>query len=105
MLETGVYVVGKSACMVACTLVHSLSRWPPSLLAGEGGVGHVPLNPPSPRFLVNFSSIMFYCLVVVNGFVMVIWIGQQVSGDMVAKLFGVTSQAQINMDTVSLCQR
>ena len=31
---------------------------------------------------------------------MVIWIGQQVSGDMVAKLFGVTSQAQINMDMV-----
>jgi aspartokinase len=37
----------------------------------------------------------------VNGFMMVVWIGQQVSGDMVAKLFGVTSQAQINMDMVS----
>ena len=31
---------------------------------------------------------------------MVIWIGQQVSGEMIAKLFGVTSQAQIDMDMV-----
>ena len=37
-----------------------------------------------------------------NGFVMVMWIGQQVSGDMVSKVFGVTSQAQINMDMVGL---
>ena len=43
----------------------------------------------------------FVVLFLVNGFVMVIWIGQQVSGDLVAKLFGVTSQAQINMDMVS----
>ncbi|MCG8622848.1 MAG: hypothetical protein MJE68_12745 [Proteobacteria bacterium] len=51
--------------------------------------------------MAPFSPFTSNCCHAVNGFVMVVWIGQQVSGDLVAKLFGVTSQAQINMDMVS----
>ena len=31
---------------------------------------------------------------------MVMWIGQQLPADIVSKVFGVTSQAQVNMDMV-----
>ncbi len=53
-----------------------------------------------PPLMITNNYMYFYCRIV-NGFMMVVWIGQQVSGDMIAKLFGVTSQAQINMDLVS----
>ena len=51
------------------------------------------------NFLLSQECLFSYHAV--NGFVMVVWIGQQVSGDLVTKLFGVTSQAQIHMDMVS----
>ena len=35
-----------------------------------------------------------------NGFVMVIWVGQQVTSDFISKVFGAPSHAQINTDMV-----
>ena len=35
-----------------------------------------------------------------NGFVMVIWVGQQVASDFISKVFGAPSHAQINTDMV-----
>ena len=95
MLETGVYVVGKY-------------YWWPLLLIVDGYI-HVAsqfcvicvcINSRVAK-MAPFSPFTSNCCHAVNGFVMVVWIGQQVSGDLVAKLFGVTSQAQINMDMVS----
>lgn len=80
MLESGIYIVG---------------RWLYIFYTRSCGDG----------FVVTLSCHVLSSVLAVNGYVIVMWIGQQVSGDVVSKLFGVSSQAQINMDMVSIMIR
>ena len=80
MLESGIYIVGRWLYIFYI------------LSCGDG-------------FVVMLSCHVLFSVLAVNGYVIVMWIGQQVSGDVVSKLFGVSSQAQINMDMVSIMIR
>ena len=50
------------------------------------------------HFALHFSSLP---LCTENGFLMVLWVGQQLSADFITKVFGAASHSQINTEMVS----